>query len=92
MMRGRAAVVIDLSGEQRAFLETQLRRHKATRSLFDRCRFVLRCAVGLSNKDVATELGHSEHTVGKWRQHLGPTGPSVHIWTFERTYKEQTGR
>ncbi len=23
---------------------------------------------------------------------VGPTGPSVHIWTFERTYKEQTGR
>ncbi|SMD15642.1 putative transposase [Primorskyibacter flagellatus] len=67
-MRGRAAVVIDLSGEERAFLEAQLRRHKAARSLSDRCRIVLRCAAGLSNKDVAAELGHSEHTVGKWRR------------------------
>ncbi len=67
-MRGRSAVAIDLSDEERAFLEAQLRRHKAARSLSDRCRIVLRCAAGLSNKEVATELGHSEHTVGKWRR------------------------
>lgn len=67
-MRGRASVAIKLRDEERAFLEAQLRRHKAARSLSDRCRIVLRCADGLTSKQVAAELGHSEHTVGKWRR------------------------
>ncbi len=67
-MRGRESVVIDLSVEERRFLESQLRRHKAARSLSDRRRIVLRCADGLNSKEVAAELGHSEHTVGKWRR------------------------
>ena len=59
-MRGRASVVIELSDDERAFLEAQLRRHKAARSLSDRCRIVLRCAEGLTSKEIAAELGHSE--------------------------------
>jgi putative transposase len=67
-MGGRALVVIELSEDERGFLEAQLRRHKAARSLSDRCRIVLRCADGLSSKEIAAELGHSEDTVGKWRR------------------------
>ena len=67
-MRSRGSVVIDLSIEGRGFLESQLRRHKAVRSLSDRCRIVLRCADGFTSKEVAAEPGHSEHTVGKWRR------------------------
>lgn len=67
-MRGRAASVIVLSDEERAFLESQVRRHKTARSLSDRCRMVLLCAEGLNSKEVALRLGHSEHTVGKWRR------------------------
>jgi len=67
-MRGRASVVIELSEDERGFLEAQLRRHKAARSFSDRCRIVLSCADGLSSKEIAAELGHCEHTVGKWRR------------------------
>lgn len=66
-MRGRAAVSIELNEDERVFLEAQLRRHKAARSLSDRCRIVLKCADGFSNKEIASVLDHSEHTVGKWR-------------------------
>ncbi|WP_442970559.1 IS630 family transposase [Roseovarius sp. D22-M7] len=45
-----------------------MRRHKAARSLPDRCRTVPRCPEGLSNKAVSAELGRSRHTVGKWRK------------------------
>ena len=67
-MRGRASVAIELSDDERRFLEAQLRKHKAERSLSDRCRIVLRCSDGLTSKEVAKELGHAEHTVGKWRR------------------------
>ena len=67
-MRGRASVAIELSDDERRFLEAQLRKHKAERSLSDRCRIVLRCSDGLTSKEVAKELGHAEHRVGKWRR------------------------
>ena len=67
-MRGRAAATIELSATERSFLEAQLRRHKAARSLSDRCRIVLKCADGFSSKAVAADLGQSAHTVGKWRK------------------------
>lgn len=68
MPRGRSVPALVLSDEERSFLECQARRHRAPRSLSDRCRIILRCADGLSNKATAAELGLSEHTVGKWRR------------------------
>ncbi len=62
-MRGRASVATELSDEECRFLETRLREHKAERSLSDRCRIVLRCADGLTSKEGAKELGHSEHRI-----------------------------
>lgn len=67
-MAGRVAAKIELSAEERSFLEGQVRRHKAPRSLSDRCRMILLCAEGLPSKAVAARLGVHEHTVGKWRR------------------------
>lgn len=67
MVRGVADAVV-LSAEEQEFLESQVRRHKAPRSLSDRCRIVLSCAQGLTSKEVARKLGVNEHTVGKWRR------------------------
>ena len=66
--RGRPITPLSLSAEERAYLERQVRRHRAPRSLSDRCRIVLRCSDGLTNKEVGAELGFHEHTVGKWRR------------------------
>ena len=54
--------------KERSYLEGQARRRRVARSLSDRCRMILRCADGLTNKAVAIELGVHEHTVGKWRR------------------------
>ena len=70
----RQADLVVLSGEDRTFLEAQVRRHKAPRSLSDRCRMVLLCAEGLQSKEVAERLGVHEHTVGKWRRRFVQNG------------------
>ena len=65
---GQPMAVLVLSDEERSYLERQARRRRVARSLSDRCRMILRCADGLTNKAVAAELGVHEHTVGKWRR------------------------
>ena len=65
---GRPTAPLMLSLDERAYLERQVRRHRVARSMSERCRIILRCADGLSNKAVAAELGVHEHTVGKWRR------------------------
>ena len=66
--RGRPNVGLLLSDDERRYVERQVRRHRAPRSLSDRCRIILRCADGLTSKPVGAELGFHEHTVGKWRR------------------------
>ena len=66
--RGRPNVGLLLSDDERRYLERQVRRHRAPCSLSDRCRIILRCADGLTSKQVGAELGFHEHTVGKWRR------------------------
>lgn len=73
-MSGRQADVLVLSEEERSFLEVQLRRHKAPRSLSDRCHIILLCSQGLQSKEVAERLGVHEHTVGKWRRRFAKDG------------------
>ena len=67
-MVGRLADEVVLCEEKRAFLEARVLRHKAARSLSDRCRMILLCAEGLQSKEVGARLGVHEHTVGKWRR------------------------
>lgn len=68
MGRGRPVEALTLTVDERNYLERQIRRHRVTRSLSERCRIVLRCADGLASKAVAAELGVCENTVGKWRR------------------------
>ena len=65
-MRGKAVEVV-LSDEEREFLEAHVRKHKAPRSLSDRCRIILLCAEGLRSGEVAELTRVHVHTVGKWR-------------------------
>ena len=45
-VRGRPIAPLVLSGQERAYLERQVRRHRVARSLSERCRVILRCADG----------------------------------------------
>jgi transposase len=57
-----------LTDEERQTLQRWARRAKSSQALAQRCRIVLGCAAGKSNKQVAAELGVSAQMVCKWRQ------------------------
>ncbi len=65
---GRPMAELVLSEEERAALVRWSRRAKSSQALAQRCRIVLGCADGKTNRQVADELGVWPQTVGKWRR------------------------
>jgi len=61
-------VEIVLTDEERRTLERYERGRTVSQGLAQRARIVLRCAEGKANQQVATEIGVTGHTVGKWRR------------------------
>ena len=66
--RGRPVTAVVLTDEERETLQRWARRAKSSQALAQRCRIVLGCAAGKSNKEVAAEVGVWPQTVCKWRQ------------------------
>ncbi|MEQ4608304.1 IS630 family transposase [Streptomyces cavourensis] len=64
---GRPKAELILSGGERAALEGWVRRRSTPQAWALRCRIILACAEGASNKDVAVRLGSTPHAVGRWR-------------------------
>src|SRR6266851_1545697 len=65
--RGRPKGELVLSDEERVTLERLTTRRKSAQALAMRARIVLRCATGVTNREVARQLGVSDAMVGKWR-------------------------
>jgi transposase len=64
---GRPKAPLVLTEKERETLTRWARRPKSAQRLALRCRIVLACAEGSSNREVAAALGVAEVTVGKWR-------------------------
>lgn len=60
---GRPKAELVLSEDERAALEGWVRRRSTPQAWALRCRIVLECATGASNKDVAGKLGSTAHVV-----------------------------
>jgi transposase len=66
--RGRPVVELVLTEDESETLLRWARRAKSSQALAQRCRIVLGCAAGNTNKQVSEELGVSPQMVCKWRQ------------------------
>jgi len=66
--RGRPTAPILLSDDERETLDRWARRPKSANALATRCRIVLACAEGATNREVAGRLGVHQNTVSKWRR------------------------
>src|SRR5690625_3691612 len=64
---GRPKAELILTDEERDQLLRWARRRKSSKALAFRCRIVLACGEGLTNKDAAAQVGWSAPTVTKWR-------------------------
>ena len=71
---GKPAVPIELTNEQRAELESLVRRRQTAQGLARRAEIVLLAADGLQNKEIVTRLGKDANTVGKWRRRFAEHG------------------
>jgi transposase len=66
--RGRPKTPLVLSDEERLTLERLTNRRKSAQAIALRARIVLACArPGVTNTEVAAQVGVSSATVGKWR-------------------------
>ena len=66
----RAAAAIDLTEEEESALRAVLRTPSATQQQALRARIVLRAAEGVTNTQIASEVGASLPTVGLWRRNF----------------------
>src|SRR3954454_12105538 len=62
-----AAVAIELSVDERAVLESWVRRRTSAQALALRSRIVLAAAEGWTKEQIAEQVGVSRPTVTKWR-------------------------
>ena len=66
-MIGRPKALLEQTSDEKEQLERWVRRRNSAQGLALRSQIVLSCATGLTNKEVAAQLGISMPTVGKWR-------------------------
>lgn len=67
-MAGRPRTSIELTEEERSTLERLTRRPKTEKRLAERARIVLLSADNKPNTHIASQLGITRETVGKWRR------------------------
>ena len=76
-MPGPQPVSITVSPPQQALLERLLRQHSSPQALVRRIQIVLAAASGLSNEQIAQQLGCSPRTARRWRARWAAAQPDL---------------
>ncbi len=71
----KSPVVVELKPEQREVLEQWVRAHGTPQQVAKRCRIVLLNDQGLTDLEIAEELGVNRHTCRLWRERFTAEGP-----------------
>jgi transposase len=71
----KSPVVVELQPEQREVLEQWVRAHGTPQQVAKRCRIVLLSHQGLTDLEIAEELGVNRHTCRLWRERFMAEGP-----------------
>jgi transposase len=71
----KPAKPLQVSCEQNRMLQTWVRAHNTPQSVVQHCRIILMAAEGLSNSQIAKQLGLSRPTVILWRERFVAGGP-----------------
>ncbi|MCP4993402.1 MAG: IS630 family transposase [Gammaproteobacteria bacterium] len=69
-----SAVAIDLTPQEQAVLEKNVRSRKTPIRLIERSKILLLAAEGLPNIEIAENLGITAHKVGRWRNRYAEFG------------------
>ncbi|MFA5263161.1 MAG: IS630 family transposase [Opitutaceae bacterium] len=75
----RPPLVMPLTAEQKAVLETWLRAHGTPQQVVLRCRIILGKAAGLDDAGLAQQLKINRHTCRLWRRRFVAGGPES-LW------------
>jgi len=70
---------ITLSADHRKLLENWIAAHSTPKQVALRCRIVLLKGDGISDTQIAQQLGINRHTCRLWRQRMHAAGPSA-LW------------
>ncbi len=94
MSLGRPKAPLSLSSEQRGQVEALAASRSLPHGLVTRVRIILMSASGLTNSTIATQLGVTPATVGKWRQRFltqGTTGLHDVLFPVLPTFADSSG-
>ncbi len=69
-----SAVAIDLSPQEQEALQKNIWSRKTPMRLIERSKIILLAAAGVSNIEIAKQLGISAHKAGRWRNRYAEHG------------------
>jgi transposase len=73
----KPAQPLPISSEQETMLQSWIRAHQTPQQVVTRCRIILQAAEGMSNNQIAQQLGIRRPTVLLWRQRFSEGGPAA---------------
>src|SRR5438132_7036100 len=73
----KPAQPLPISSEQTTMLQSWIRAHQTPQQVVTRCRIIVKATEGMSNNQIAQQLGIRRPTVLLWREGFSERGPAA---------------